>query len=228
MTEYTVGIVGATGRIGTLIDDLIETLDDFVVTARPGRSGNWSVLDDADIVVDVSQIDVSRAVARYCLDTGKKLVIGTSGWSEDLVSNLKIKAAASPDAGILIVPNFAVGSVLASRLSAIAAATFPAVEIVEAHHEAKVDAPSGTAMHTRDLVVQARQEDGPEVPIHSIRLPGVIAKQSTWLGGPGEFITIIHETTSNDSYLAGITMALRAAPELSGVEVGLDRLLGFA
>lgn len=227
MTEYTVGLVGGTGRMGTLVDDHIEGLDGYVVTARPGRGGDWSVLDDVDIVFDVSNLDVSRGLARYCIDARKKLIIGTSGWTDELVATLKVKVAAAPGTGILIVPNFAVGSVLASRLAARAAATFPAVEIVEAHHAAKADAPSGTSMRTRDLINRVRPQKSQPIPIHSIRLPGIIAKQTTFLGGAGEYITITHETTSTDAYLAGITLALSAAPELEGVQVGLDRLLGF-
>ncbi len=228
MTGYTVGLVGSTGRLGTLIDDLIETLDDFVVTARPSRLGDWESLDDVDIVVDATHIDVSRGLARYCIGAGKKLIIGTSGWSDDLVAALKEKAALVPEAGVLIVPNFAVGSVLASRLSALAAATFPAVEIIEAHHASKVDAPSGTSVRTRELINQARPPQSPPVPIHSVRLPGIVARQSTLLGGAGEYLTITHETTSNEAYLAGITLALNAIGTLEGVHVGLDRLLGFA
>lgn len=227
MTTNTVGLVGATGRMGVLIDDLIETLDGFVVTARPGRSSDWSELDDVDVVVDVSHLDTSRALARYAVEAGKKLVIGTSGWSEELVSGLKVRAQGSPDAGVLIVPNFAVGSVVASRLSAIAASTFPDVEIVEAHHAAKVDAPSGTSVRTRELVTRSRPPQSKPVPIHSIRLPGIVARQTTFLGGDGEYITITHETTSSKAYLAGITLALNSVLSITGVQVGLDGLLGF-
>lgn len=228
MASYTVGLVGATGRMGVLIDDLVDTMDDFVVTARPGRGGDWSALDDVDLVVDVSHIDVSRGLARYCIERGKKLVIGTSGWTDDLINGLRAKAAHADGFGALIVPNFAVGSIVATRLAALAAATMPAVEIIEAHHAAKADAPSGTSIRTRDLINQRRPPRSPEIPIHSVRLPGVIARQSVWLGGLGEYITITHETTSNESYLNGITIALEAAPELTGVQVGLDALLGLA
>ncbi|HHW50031.1 MAG TPA: 4-hydroxy-tetrahydrodipicolinate reductase [Pseudoclavibacter sp.] len=228
MVQHTVGIVGASGRLGTVIDSVVSGMDDFRVVTRLRHGEGWDVLDGVDVVIDATQLEVSRAVADYCVAHDKKLLIGTSGWSADLVHALSERALDHPEAGVLIVPNFSLGSIVSTRLAALAARFFPTVEIVEAHHAKKKDAPSGTSVNTREQIEQARTPDARDIPIHSIRLPGVIAKQSVWLGGDGEYLTITHETTSNDSYRAGIAVAVRGVVGLSGVQVGMDELLGLA
>jgi 4-hydroxy-tetrahydrodipicolinate reductase len=151
--------------------------------------------------------------------------------------------AQHPDAGVVVIPNFALGSVVATHLAAIAARYFESIEIVEAHHAAKVDSPSGTAVRTAELIGHARADLGPvvaphtdqrargqqvaSVPIHSLRLQGVVARQEVHLGGTGEVVTITHDTLSPSAYEAGILLGLRAAAQTSGLVVGLDSLLGL-
>lgn len=225
--QYSVGLVGATGRLGTLVEDVIAGMDGYVVVARPGHETDWSLLDDVDVVVDASNLEASVPLADYCVEAGKKLVIGTSGWTTPRVDRLRVSAAAHPDAGVLIVPNFAVGSVLTTRLAAKAARIYPDVEIIEEHHMHKVDAPSGTAIRTREVIDEERPAGSRPITIHSVRLPGIVARQTMILGGEGEIVTITHETTSNSAYVRGIRLALTEAPSLSGVTVGLDDLMGI-
>jgi 4-hydroxy-tetrahydrodipicolinate reductase len=148
---------------------------------------------------------------------------------------------ANPELAAVFVPNFSIGSVLATQFSAQAAKFFESIEIIEAHHEAKVDSPSGTAIRTAELIGAARRDLGPvlaphvdqrargqqvaSVPIHSLRMRGVLAKQDVLFGGADELLTIAHEVTSHEAYAAGILLALKAMPTLRGVVVGLDRLL---
>ena len=148
-----------------------------------------------------------------------------------------------PELGAIVVPNFSLGSVLATRLAAIAAPYFDAIEIIETHHAGKTDSPSGTAVRTAELIAEARAERGPvdapyadqrargqqvaSVPVHSLRMAGVLAEQQVIFGGVGETLRIGHQTVSDASYEAGIMLALRALPEARGLTVGLDALLGL-
>ena len=226
--SVTVALAGASGRIGRVIDSVLAGLPGFEVVARLGHASALSELDDAQLVVDVTRLDVSETIVSHAVEQGKKAVVGTSGWGADRIASLAELVAGHPGSGVLIVPNFSVGSVLATRLAAQAARIFPAADIVEAHHEKKRDAPSGTAVRTREMMDDAREDHNRPIPIHSVRLPGIIARQTVTLGGVGEYITISHETTSPDSYRTGIELAVGAAMDVTGVEVGLDGLLGLA
>jgi len=187
---------------------------------------------------------VSPTVVDHAVRAGLKVLVGTSGWSEERLRTLRGLVAQHPDAGVVVIPNFALGSVVATHLAAIAARYFESIEIVEAHHAAKVDSPSGTAVRTAELIGHARADLGPvvaphtdqrargqqvaSVPIHSLRLQGVVARQEVHLGGTGEVVTITHETLSPSSYETGILLGLRAAAEATGLIVGLDSLIGLS
>jgi len=148
-----------------------------------------------------------------------------------------------PDRGVIVVPNFSLGSALGTAFAAAAAKYFDSIEIVEAHAATKIDSPSGTAVRTAELMARAREERGPVaaqhtdqrargqqvagIPVHSLRLEGIVAKQSVVLGGAGETLTITHDTTDSRAYAAGILRAIRSAPQARGLTVGLDRLLGL-
>ena len=154
---------------------------------------------------------------------------------------MPMRYTADAASAVVFVPNFSVGSVLATSFAALAARFFDSIEIVEAHHAGKLDSPSGTAVRTAELMGEARAELGPvlaphidqrargqqvwSVPIHSLRMQGVVAKQDVHFGGTGELLTITHETLSPESYEAGILVALRKAPSLKGIVVGLDKLI---
>lgn len=240
-----VAVVGATGRMGTIVCRLVEDSDDFDLTARLGSDTPLSDLLGADIVVDVSAPAVSQSVVEFCIEQAIPVVVGTSGWTSQRIDEIRAAVAAVPDLGVIIVPNFSVGSILATAFSAVAARFFDSMEIVEAHHIGKTDSPSGTAIRTAELMGSARRARGPviaphadqrargqqvaSIPIHSLRMQGVVAKQEVVFGAPGEILTIEHDTLDSRAYEAGILVALRAAGAARGVIVGLDKLidLGF-
>jgi len=237
----TVALVGATGRMGQLITGLIDGSSDFELAARLDSRSPLEAMDGADLVVDVTVPAVSQRVVEHALARGQHVLVGTSGWSADRIASLQPLLDADPARGIAIVPNFSIGSVLATNFAATAARYFDSAEIVEAHHAGKVDSPSGTAIRTAELMLAARGELGPvaaphvdqrargqqvsSIPIHSLRLHGVVAKQDVIFGGTGELLTISHETLSPSSYEAGILLALRTTPQVRGIIVGLDKLI---
>ncbi len=239
-----VAIIGATGRMGTLIDEIIRGLDGFEVVARLSSSDSLEAMIGADVAVDVTVPAVSPSVVDFAVDHGLSVLVGTSGWSSPRIAALERRVAALPGVGVVIVPNFSIGSVLATSFASMAARFFDSIEIVEAHHESKVDSPSGTAVRTAELIGRARGALGPviaphadqrargqqvsSVPIHSLRLQGVVAKQDVIFGGNGETLTLSHETLSPTSYVRGITIALAAVTTARGVIVGLDKLVDLS
>jgi 4-hydroxy-tetrahydrodipicolinate reductase len=239
-----VAIIGANGRMGRLISELIEQLDDFEVVARLGSADALDGMLAADVAVDVTVPAVSQSVVEFAVEHGLSVLVGTSGWSSDRIRSLERSVSEKPGLGVIIIPNFSIGSVLATAFAVQASRFFDSIEIVEAHHASKVDSPSGTAVRTAELIGQARIALGPviaphadqrargqqvsSVPIHSLRMEGVVAQQDVIFGGTGETLTITHQTLSPSSYAAGITVALRALASTSGVTVGLDKLVSLA
>lgn len=238
-----VAVVGASGRLGSAACDLIEQQSDFTVVARLDSRSDLGEMLGADLVFDVTTPGVSPTVVDHAVRNGLSVVVGTSGWSENRLRTLRTLLESHPEVGVIVVPNFSVGSAVASHLSTIAARFFESIEIVETHHAAKVDSPSGTAVRTAELIGRARAELGPvvaphtdqrargqqvaSVPIHSLRLQGVVARQDVHFGGTGESLTITHDTFSIRSYETGIVLALRAARTARGLTVGLDPLIGL-
>lgn len=239
----SVAIVGSSGRMGGLIDRMLSASDDYDVHARIGRNDSLDLLDGADVVIDVSVPAVSPGVVEAALDRRIPIVIGTSGWTSDRIAPVATRIAADPELTALVIPNFSLGSALATRFAELAAPYFESIEIVEAHHAGKTDSPSGTAIRTAELIAAARAELGPvaaphadqrargqqvaSVPVHSMRMSGVSARQEVVLGGAGETVRIVHETLSDASYEPGILVSLRAATSTTGLVVGLGALLGL-
>ncbi len=237
----TVAIVGATGRMGQLATRLIERSDDLAVHALLGSADPIERIDGADVVLDLTIPAASPDIVNAALDRGIPALVGTSGWTAERLQALRTRLRELPELGVLIIPNFALGSVLATMFSAMAAPYFDSIEIVEGHHAGKIDSPSGTAIRTAELIGAARDEAGPvaaphadqrargqqvaSVPIHSLRMSGLLAEQEVVFGGVGELLRIKHETLSDASYEAGILLALRATPGARGLIVGLDQLL---
>lgn len=236
-------VTGASGRLGSVVCSVIHGLDGYELVAELGSSSRVSDVT-ADILVDVSQPSASEAIVLEAVARGMRVLVGTSGWTGDRVRALRTTLSESaPEAVVVIVPNFSLGSVLGTALSAQLATFFDSVEIVETHHADKVDAPSGTAIRTAERI--AEQRDGlpafsaatPDfasrgelvegIPVHSVRLPGVHAKQEVIFSGDGETLSIVHDTTSPAAYRAGIRAALLALPTMSGISVGLDEVLGI-
>jgi 4-hydroxy-tetrahydrodipicolinate reductase len=238
-----VAVVGATGKMGRLISGIVEESPEFDLVAS---LDSRSPLDDmlvADLVVDVTVPGVTQKVVEFAVANGKNVLIGTSGWSADRIAGLRRSLGEEPTAGIVVIPNFSLGSVLATSFAAMASRYFDSIEIIESHAATKVDSPSGTAVRPAELMGAARAALGPvaaphtdqrargqqvaSIPIHSLRLNGVVAKQDVVFGGTGEVLTITHETISPSAYTAGIGVALTAAATARGVIVGLDQLIGL-
>ncbi len=238
----SVAVSGATGRLGEFVCGIVEDHPDFELTARLSSASPADEGADASVLFDVTHPDVSPAIVERALRRGQRVIIGTSGWSAERLDGLRAVVEELPGAAVLVVPNFSLGSVLGTMLSTIAARHFDSIEIIEAHHAGKIDSPSGTAVRTAELVAQARDGRPPEapfadqrargqlvagVPVHSLRMQGVIARQEVRFGGEGEELTITHVTHSNDSYRAGIRAALGAVSGLEGLVVGLEHVLGL-
>ncbi|MGP3535228.1 4-hydroxy-tetrahydrodipicolinate reductase [Microbacterium sp. RD1] len=233
-----VALVGGTGKLGSVIRRVIEDEPGFEIAAILSSSSSLDELGGADLVVDASIPAVSIDVVRAAVERGINVLIGTSGWSSERIALVRplVEAAGT---GAVFVPNFSLGSVVGSALAAAAAPLFPSIEIIEAHRETKIDSPSGTAVRTAELIAGARSAVGPvesphvdqrargqqvaSVPIHSLRRPGVVARQEVVLSGPGESLTIVHDTVDPaQAYAPGIRLALTAARDARGVIVGLD------
>lgn len=233
-----VAIVGGTGKLGGVIRAVVEAEPGYEVTAILTSSSDLDEMRGADLVVDASTPGVSIDVVRAAIERGINVLVGTSGWSNERIALVRplVDAAGT---GAVFIPNFSLGSVVGSAIAAAAAPLFPSIEIVEAHRETKVDSPSGTAVRTAELIAAARSEVGPvesphtdqrargqqvaSVPIHSLRRPGVVARQEVILSGAGESLTIVHDTIDPAlAYAPGIRLALAAAIDARGVIVGLD------
>lgn len=238
---FKVAVVGANGRMGTLISRIIDEDPGFELVASLGSTSSFDEMLAADLVVDVTRPGTSAEVVQFATERGINVLVGTSGWSGDRVADLERTLASLPEVGVIIIPNFSLGSVLATRLSAVAARFYDSIEIIEAHHAGKVDSPSGTAVRTAELMAQARRAEGPVaaphvdqlargqqvagIPVHSLRLQGVVARQEVVFGGTGELLSVVHDTISPSAYEQGIRLALAALPTTVGVTVGLESLL---
>lgn len=236
-----VALVGGTGKLGSIIGGVIDASDEYEVVAVLGSASDLSEMDGADLVVDASTPAVSIDIVRAAVERGINLLVGTSGWSAERIAAIRPLVEAAGTRAVFI-PNFSLGSVMGTALAAIAAPYFSSIEIVETHRETKVDSPSGTAVRTAELIAAARSEVGPveaphvdqrargqrvaSVPVHSLRRPGVVARQETIFSGPGESLTLVHDTIDPAAaYAPGIRVALDAAREGSGVTLGLDALI---
>ena len=236
-----VAVVGATGRMGKLAIELIDAAQDLQLHAALDSKSELTEALGADVIFEVTRLEVSEQVANFAIANDLKLVIGTSGWSAAKLAELQRKLESNSNAAVLVIPNFSIGSMLASSFAAQAAKFFDSIEIVEAHHAGKIDSPSGTAVRTAEMIADARkgltqplipgvgQEARGEVvagvPIHSIRLSGVSAKQDVVFGGESEVLTISHEVSSIRSYVHGILLSIRLAAQSRGLTVGLQSVV---
>ena len=213
-----VAVAGAAGRMGQMVCAAVDGADGMALTGRADPLLDTpvaSVLGDADVVVDFTRPDSALDNARAALEAGVHVVIGTSGFD---LEGLRA-AAASSSARAFFAPNFAVGAVLMMRFAAEASRIMECSEIVELHHAGKLDAPSGTAARTAEMM------EG-EVPIHSVRLPGIVADQEVVLGDVGQTLTISHRTVDRTSFMPGVLLAIRRVADLPDpVTVGLEHLL---
>jgi 4-hydroxy-tetrahydrodipicolinate reductase len=213
-----VAVAGAAGRMGATVCEAVEAAEDMEVVGRADPALGVSVadvLDGADVLVDFTQPDQAAANAREALAAGVHVVIGTSGFDQDAVR----QAAGSSSARAFFAPNFAIGAVLMMRFAAEASRIMDRAEIVELHHPGKLDAPSGTAARTAEMM------EG-DVPIHSVRLPGLVADQEVILGDVAQTLSIRHVTTDRTSFMPGVLLAVRGVADLPApFTVGLEHML---
>ena len=210
-----VAVAGAAGRMGATVCEAVVAAQDMELTGRADPELGTAlseVLRDADVVVDFTRPDTALENARACLDAGVHVVIGTTGFDAGALDDAR-------GANVFIAPNFAIGAVLMMRFAAEASHHMAKAEIIELHHDAKVDAPSGTAARTAELM------EG-DVPIHSVRLPGLVAHQEVILGDVGQTLTIRHDSTDRRSFMPGVLLAVRRVGSLERSPlVGLEHLL---
>jgi 4-hydroxy-tetrahydrodipicolinate reductase len=215
-----VAVSGAAGRMGETVCEAVEHADDMALVGRADPLLDTALADvvgDADVVVDFSTPDSAAGNARLCLEAGVHCVVGTTGAD---FSGLEGVGTGN----LFVAPNFAIGAVLMMQFAQQAAQHMPECEIVELHHDRKVDAPSGTAARTADLV----REAGGNVhePIHSVRLPGLVAHQEVIFGGPGQTLTIRHDSIDRQSFMPGVLLAVRKVGSLDrSPTIGLEHLL---
>jgi 4-hydroxy-tetrahydrodipicolinate reductase len=246
-TRIRVGVIGARGRMGTEVCKAVEAAPDLDLVATVDQGDGLTALADAgaEVVVDFTNPDVVMDHIRWAVDHGIHAVVGTSGFTEEKYAQIRQWLADRPDLGVMVVPNFAIGAVLMMEFAARAARYFTSAEIIELHHPNKVDAPSGTARRTAELIAAARDEAGlgpmPDattdelagargsqvagVRVHSIRSAGLVAHQEVLFGTAGETLTIRHDSYDRASFMPGVLLAVRAIRQRPGLTIGLNPLL---
>jgi 4-hydroxy-tetrahydrodipicolinate reductase len=213
--------------MGRTVCDAVEGAPDMELVGRADPVLETSLPEalqaaHPDVVVDFSVPDAVFDNATLCLESGTHVVVGATGMTAEQVTKLE-EAAADFDGNCFIAPNFAIGAVLMMEASKLIARHMPDCEIIELHHDQKLDAPSGTAKRTAKLI--AAETGRGEPPIHSVRLPGLVAHQEVVFGGPGQTLTVRHDSIARESFMPGVLLAVRRVGELDGLVVGLENLL---
>ncbi|WP_137147882.1 4-hydroxy-tetrahydrodipicolinate reductase [Mycolicibacterium sp. CR10] len=240
-----VGVLGAKGKVGATMMQAVEDADDLVFSAGVDAGDPMSALVDADTeaVIDFTHPSVVMDNLKFLIDNGIHAVVGTTGFTDERIDQVKQWLAAKPDVAVLIAPNFAIGAVLSMHFAKQAARFFESVEVIELHHPHKADAPSGTAARTARLIAEARKGLPPNpdatstglegarganvdgIPVHSIRLAGLVAHQEVLFGTQGETLTIRHDSIDRTSFVPGVLLAVRKIREFPGLTVGIEPLL---
>jgi 4-hydroxy-tetrahydrodipicolinate reductase len=239
-----VGVIGAAGRMGSTVCDAVSSDADLELVARVDVDDSLDelVAAGAEVAVDFTTPQTVTDDVRFCLANGIHVVVGTTGLSDADLGEIET-AARDSDANAFVAPNFALGAVLMMTFAAQAAPYFDSAEIVERHHENKLDAPSGTSLRTAELMNDARTKEWPApagsketldgsrggdaggVRIHSLRVRGSVAHQEVVLGSPGETLTIRHDSLDRSSFMPGVLLAVKKVASLEGLTVGLENLL---
>lgn len=242
-----VGVIGARGRMGAEACRAVGEAADLELVAALGREDPRDQLSAAgvEVAVELTRPDAVMDNLAYCVEHGIHAVVGTSGFTPDRLDAVRSMLERAPGVGVLIAPNFSIGAVLMMRFAEQAARHFASVEIIELHHPAKADAPSGTARRTAELVAGARHEAGvgpgpdatsaeldgargaevDDVRVHSVRLSGLVAHQEVLFGGEAETLTIRHDSMHRSSFMPGVLRAVRAVGQCPGLTVGLEHVL---
>jgi 4-hydroxy-tetrahydrodipicolinate reductase len=261
-----VGVFGAAGRMGATVCEAVgaDPALELVAVVDPAHAGEKlepsglvaargpeaMAEAGAEVAVDFTVAGAAHANALWCADNGVHSVIGTTGFSPGVLAEIKARFEAGV-ANCVVAPNFAIGAVLMMRFAELAAPFFETVEIVELHHDGKVDSPSGTAILTAQRISEALKdkaggpvaasgtematatgpargtEAAPGVRVHSVRLRGLVAHQEVLFGTAGQTLTIRHDSMDRSSFMPGVLLAVKQVPQLRGLTVGLDALLGF-
>jgi 4-hydroxy-tetrahydrodipicolinate reductase len=245
--QLKVAVIGAAGRMGTQVCQAVTDADGLELVGRFDAGDDLGDLGGADVAVEFSVPDASAANVAHCVERGIHVVVGTTGWDEAKLADLRAQVASREGVGVLIAPNFALGAVLMMAFAQQAARFYESVEVIELHHPDKVDAPSGTAARTAELIGRAREEAGSDpvpdatthdpdgargarvhgIPVHSVRLRGLVAHQEVLFGNAGEMLTIRHDSFDRISFMPGVIAAVRAVADHPGVTVGLEHYLGL-
>ncbi|MCH1868182.1 4-hydroxy-tetrahydrodipicolinate reductase [Nocardioides sp. CFH 31398] len=246
-TPLRVGVLGARGKVGREVCRAVAASEDLELVAELDADGDLDdlVTSGASAVVDFTSPSAVMGNLEFCVAHGIHAVVGTTGFDDDRLATLRGWLDDAPGTGVLIAPNFSIGAVLMMRFAAEAAPFYSSVEVVELHHPDKADAPSGTARRTAELVAAARADadlppapdatttslpgargaDVAGVPVHAVRLRGLVAHQEVLLGGEGETLTIRHDSFDRASFTPGVLAGLRAIGERPGLTVGLEHVL---
>ena len=239
-----VAVLGARGRMGGEVVRAVEAAEDLTLGAALDV-GNDLDLSQVEVAVDFTTPSAVMGNLQACIDAGVHAVVGTTGFDEQRLAQLRGWLETAPGVGVLVAPNFGIAAVLMMRFAAQAARFFESAEVVELHHPHKVDAPSGTARRTAELIAAARREAGSEampdatstsldgargadvdgVRVHAVRLAGLVAHQEVLLGGSGETLTLRHDSYDRASFMPGVLLGVRSVGARPGLTVGLEALL---
>jgi 4-hydroxy-tetrahydrodipicolinate reductase len=242
-----VAILGAKGRMGSTSAAAVEATDDLELVAQVDVGDPLDAIasNGAEVALDFTQPEAALDNVRWCIENGVSVVVGTSGFGEAKLAEVRTLLGANPSVGVLVVPNFSIGAVLLMRFAADAAKYFESVEVIEMHHPNKIDSPSGTAVRTAELIASAREAAGlgaipdatttdPDgargasvagIHVHAVRARGYVASQEVVFGDAGETFTLRHDSHDRESFMPGVLTALRAVSSRPGLTVGLDSLL---
>jgi 4-hydroxy-tetrahydrodipicolinate reductase len=240
-----VGVLGAKGKVGATMAAAVENAPDLTLSALVDQDEPISLFADTatDVVIDFTHPDVVMSNLKFLIDNGIHAVVGTTGFTDERLAQVQAWVASKPETAVLIAPNFAIGAVLSMRFAQEAARFFESVEIIELHHPNKADAPSGTATRTAKLIAEARKDLPPNpdatstalpgargadvdgIPVHAVRLAGLVAHQEVLFGTGGETLTIRHDSIDRTSFVPGVLLAVRRIRERPGLTVGIEPLL---
>ena len=245
LTPIRVGVLGAKGKVGAAMSIAVREADDMSLSAEVDAGDPLTLFTDTatDVVIDFTHPDVVMDNLKFLIDNGIHAVVGTTGFTDERIARVRDWLEASPDTGVLIAPNFAIGAVLSMYFAQKAAPYFESAEVIELHHPQKADAPSGTATRTAKLIAEARKGLPPNpdatstglegargadvdgIPVHSVRLTGLVAHQEVLFGTMGETMTIRHDSIDRTSFVPGVLLAIRQIATRPGLTIGLEPLL---
>ncbi|PJE24924.1 MAG: 4-hydroxy-tetrahydrodipicolinate reductase [Mycobacterium sp.] len=242
-----VGVLGAKGKVGATMVRAVEAADDMTLSAQVDQGDALSLLTDGDTeaVIDFTHPDVVMDNLKFLIDNGIHAVVGTTGFTNERIELVESWLAKNPATSVLIAPNFAIGAVLTMHFAKQAAPYFDSIEVIELHHPHKADAPSGTATRTAKLIAEARKGLPPNpdatstslpgargadvdgIPVHAVRLAGLVAHQEVLFGTEGETLTIRHDSLDRTSFVPGVLLAVRRVAERPGLTIGIEPLLNL-